>query len=173
MVLKPLVNTSPRIQHLMLRLTQYHINVEYKSGKSLFLSDCLSRMSDPANCKEDESLNLQVMSIVSDSEPNLSLTAVKQAIVGDPVSLLLGDLILNGWPDSCKDLEEEPKPYWIHRFNLSLMDGVFYWVKIALLYQSVFMRNFLQPYIIPSKESPKHWPEQGVMHIGLVLPMMC
>ena len=36
----------------------------------------------------------------------------------------MGDLILNGWPDSCSDLEEELKPYWIHRFNLSLMDSV-------------------------------------------------
>ena len=76
-------------------------------------------MSDPATHKEDESLNLQVMSIVSDSEPSLSLTAVKQALVDDLVSILLGDLIPNGWPDSCKDLEEELKPYWIHRVNLS------------------------------------------------------
>ena len=114
--LKPLVDTSPRIQHLMLRLTQYHVNSEYKSGKSSFLSDCLSRMSDPATCEEDESLNLQVMSTVTDtdSEPSLNLTTVKQALVDDPVSVLLGDLILNGWPDSCKDLEEELKPYWIH-----------------------------------------------------------
>ena len=35
LVLKPLVDTSPRIQQLMLRLTQYHMNVEYKSGKHL------------------------------------------------------------------------------------------------------------------------------------------
>ena len=39
LVLKPVVDTSPIIQCLMLMLTQYHINVEYKSGKSLFLSD--------------------------------------------------------------------------------------------------------------------------------------
>ena len=40
------------------------------------------------------------------------------------MSVLLGDLILNGWPDSCKDLDEELISYWIHRFNLSLVDGV-------------------------------------------------
>ena len=30
----------------------------------------------------------------------------------------------------------------------------------------------LQSYITHIKESPKSWPEQGVMHIGLALPMM-
>ena len=48
----------------------------------------------------------------------------KQALMEDPVSILLGDLILNGWPNSCKDLEDELKPYWIHIFNLSLLNGV-------------------------------------------------
>ena len=39
----------------------------------------------------------------------------------DPVSVLLGDLILNGWPDSCKELDPELKHYWIHHFNLSIV----------------------------------------------------
>ena len=42
----------------------------------------------------------------------------------DPISVLLGDLILNGWPESCKDLDQELKPYWIHHFNLSIVDGI-------------------------------------------------
>ena len=78
-------------------------------------------MSDPATHEEDELLNLQVTSIDSET---LNLTVVKQALVDDPASVLLRDLILNGWPNSCKDLEQEWKPYWIHRFNLSLMDGL-------------------------------------------------
>ena len=49
---------------------------------------------------------------------------MKQVLLDDPISVLLGDLILNGWPDSWKELEDELKLYWIHRFNLSLVDGV-------------------------------------------------
>ena len=80
-------------------------------------------MSNPATCKEDESLNLQVTAIDHD-EQCINLSDVKQALMEDPVSILLGDLILNGWPDSCKELENELKPYWIHRFNLSLLNSV-------------------------------------------------
>ena len=80
-------------------------------------------MSDPATRKEDESLNLQVMAIDHD-EQCINLSDVKLTLMEDPVSILLGDLILNGWPNSCKELEDELKPYWIHRFNLSLLNDV-------------------------------------------------
>ena len=36
----------------------------------------------------------------------------------------MGDLILNGWPESIKELDQELKPYWIHCFNLSIADGI-------------------------------------------------
>ena len=99
-VLKPLVDTSPRVQHLMLRLSQYNMNVQYKAGKYLLLSDCLSRLLNPAT-QEEESLNLHVMSIESEENDSLlSLASVHEALMEDPISVLLGDLILNGWPDS-------------------------------------------------------------------------
>ena len=111
LVLKPLVNTSPRVQRLMLCLLQYSMNVQYKAGKYLLLSDCLSRLSNPMTQEEDESLNLHVMSIESeDSDSFPSLASVCEALMEDPVSVLLGNLILNGWPDSCKELDQELKP---------------------------------------------------------------
>ena len=101
------------------------MNVEYKAGKHLLLSDCLSRLSSSATQEEDESLTLHVTSIESEEYDSfLSLASVHKALMEDPVSVLLGDLILNGWPDSCKDLDQELKPYWIHHFNLSIVDGI-------------------------------------------------
>ena len=104
------------------------MKVQYKAGKQLLLSDCLSRLSNPASQEEDESLNLHVTSIVSedsDSLPLLTFSKVCEALIEDPISILLGDLILNGWPESSKDLNiQELKPYWIHRFNLSIVDGI-------------------------------------------------
>ena len=102
LVLKPLVNTSPRVQRLMLHLSQYNMNVQYKAGKHLLLSDCLSQLSNPATQEEDESLNLHVTAIESEDNDSffISLASVHEALMEDPVSALLGDLILNGWPDS-------------------------------------------------------------------------
>ena len=103
------------------------MKVQYKAGKHLLLSDCLSRLSNPVSQEEDESLNLHVTSIESEdgnSLPLLTLSKVHDALMEDPISVLLGDLILNGWPESCKDLDQELKPYWIHCFNLSIVDGI-------------------------------------------------
>ena len=86
LVLKPLIDTSPRIQRLMLRLTQYHMDVVYKSGKSMLVSDCLSRMANPTTNKEDESLNLQIMSI--EQEQCITLSEVKKALTEDPVNFV-------------------------------------------------------------------------------------
>ena len=151
LVLKPLVDTSPRIQRLMLRLTQYHMDVVYKSGKSMLVSDCLSRMANPTTCKEDESLNLQIMSI--EQEQCITLSEVKKALTEDPVSILLGDLIVNGWPNTCKELENKLKPYWIHRFNLSLVDGIILLGKDRIVVPITLREKFL---------NVLHYTHQGI-----------
>ena len=100
------------------------MKVIYKLGKSMFVSDCLSTMVSPDTCEEDESLNLQVMAITENQDQCINLADIKQALLQYLISVLLGDLILNRWPESSKELEEELKPYWIHHFNLSLVDGL-------------------------------------------------
>ena len=51
-------------------------------------------MSNPATHKKDESLNLQVTAIDHD-EQCINISDVKQALMEDPLSILLGDLICN------------------------------------------------------------------------------
>ena len=153
LVLKPLVNTSPRVQRLMLCLSQYNMNVHYKTGKHLLLSDYLSRLSDPVTQEEDDSLNLHVISIESEEDGSLSLTGVCEALMEVPVSVLLGDLILNGWPDSCKELDQELKSYWIHHFNLSIVDGIILLGEDCIVVPVALHENFLKAV---------HYTHQGI-----------
>ena len=156
LVLKPLVDTSPRVQRLMIQLSQYHMEVQYKAGQHLLLSDCLSQLSNPASQEEDESLNLHVTSIESedgDSLPFLTLSNICNALMEDPRSVLLGDLILNGWPESCKDLDQELKPYWIHHFNLSIVDGIILLGKDHIVVPVALHEQFLKAL---------HYTHQGI-----------
>ena len=66
---------------------------------------------------------------------------------------LLGDLILNGWPESCKELEEELKPYWIHHFNLSLMDSLILLGEDRIVVPSSLREKFL---------TALHYTHQGI-----------
>ena len=36
----------------------------------------------------------------------------------------LARVIQNGWPDQCAAVDQELYPYWIHRWNMSIIDGV-------------------------------------------------
>ena len=91
-----------------------------------------------------------------ESEENdslLSLASVHEALMEDPVSVLLGDLILNGWPDSCKDLDKELKPYWIHHFNLSIVDGIILLGEDHIVVPVALCENFLKAL---------HYTHQGI-----------
>ena len=168
LVLKPLVDTSPRVQRLMLHLSQYNMDVQYKASKHLLLSDCLSRLSNPATQEEDKSLNLHVTSIESedgDSLPFISLSDVCEVLMEDPISVLLGDLILNGWPDSCKDLNQELKPYWIHCFNLSIVDGIIVLGEDCIVVPIALHEQFLKSSTLHSPRDHKNSCKSKEPHI--------
>ena len=57
---KCLNDTSPRLQHLLLRLNQYEMDVHYITQKYVPIADCLSRLVVNATAVEDELLNLQI-----------------------------------------------------------------------------------------------------------------
>ena len=57
---KCLNDTSPRLQQLLLRLSQYKMNIQYVTSKCVLIGDCLSHLIDHTSAKEDESLNLQI-----------------------------------------------------------------------------------------------------------------
>ena len=60
---KCLNDTSPRLQHLLLRLSQYEMDVHYMTQKHVPITDCLSRPVVNATAVEDESLNLQIVDL--------------------------------------------------------------------------------------------------------------
>ena len=156
------------------------MNVEYKSGKHLLLSDCLSRLSDPATQEGDESLNLHVTSIESEENDSfLSLAKVHETLMEDPVSVLL-DLILNGWPNSCRELDQELKPYWIHCFNLSIVDGIILLGEDCIVVPVVLHEQYLKALhythqgitkTLARARNHAYWP--GITHDALKLCHEC
>ena len=165
----------------MLRLTQYHMNVEYKSGKHLLLSDCLSRLSNPNTQEEDKSLNLHVTPIeTEDSGCLVNIAQVRQALMENPISVLLGDLMLNGWPNSCKELDQELKPYWVHQFNLSITDGIILLGGDYIVVPISLCENFLKALhythqgitkTLARARNHAYWP--GIVHDVLQLCHEC
>ena len=66
---KCLNDMSPHLQHLLLRLTQYQMNVVYVTHKFVPMADCLSCLVDAKTGKEDPTLNLQIANVRLDQTP--------------------------------------------------------------------------------------------------------
>ena len=119
---KPLCEISPRLQHLLLKVTQYSFNTVYVKHKGVPIADCLSRNVTIDTAKEDESLNITIAVIGQFQEGKLH--QIKWETAKDTLLVKLAHVNQNGGPIQCADLDQELYVFWIHRLNLSIVDGI-------------------------------------------------
>ena len=109
----------------MLRLSQYEMNVEYVTQKCVPVADCLSRLISPNSAQEDESLNLQIADL--GVEPvNIDWDNIRRFMMNDPTLVRLARVIQHGWPEYAKELEDDVKVYFPHRFVLHIVNGIIF-----------------------------------------------
>ena len=122
---KCLNDTSPRLQQLLLRLSQYEMNIEYVTSKHVPVADCLSRLVNSNSAQEDDTLNLQIANLCV--EPvQIDWQNIRRFTMNDPTFVRLAKVIQLRWPESGKELVEDVKPYFKHRFELHIVDGIIF-----------------------------------------------
>ena len=122
---KCLNGTSPRLQRLMLRLSQYEMNIEYVTQKCVPIADCLRRLISPNSAQEDEPLNLQIADL--GVEPvNIDLDNIRRFMMNNPTLVRLARVIQHGWPEYTKELDDDVKEYFPHRFVLHIVNGIIF-----------------------------------------------
>ena len=84
--------------------------------------DCLSRNVTIDTAKEDESLNITIAMISLFQEGKLH--QIKWETAKDVLLVKLACVIQNGWPVQHADLDQELYVFWIHRLNLSIVNGI-------------------------------------------------
>ena len=60
---KPLCEVSPRLQQLLLKITQYNFNTVYVKHDGVPVADCLSQNVQVESVLEDETINITVAAI--------------------------------------------------------------------------------------------------------------
>ena len=122
---KCLNDTSPRLQQLLLRLSQYEMNVEYVISKHVPVADCLSRLVNINSAQEDDTLNVQIANL-GVGPVQIDWQNIRRFTMNDPSLVRLAKVIQLRWPESGKELENDVKPYFKHRFELHIVDGIIF-----------------------------------------------
>ena len=120
---KPLYLVPPRIAKMMLKVQKYDLNVIFKPGKEMFISDTLSRKplkttEGNENCRE-----YTVFSIGNLPVSQEIMSKIRHETENDTVMIKLRETILHGWPQIKQNVDPCLKEYWSYRDELSEMDG--------------------------------------------------
>ena len=87
--------------------------------------DCLSRLISPNSVQEDETLNLQIADL--GVEPmNIDWDNIRRFTMNDPTLVRPARVIQHGWPEYAKELEDDVKVYFPHRFMLHIVNEIIF-----------------------------------------------
>lgn len=113
----------PRIQRMLLRLKKYDIELQFTPGTDIPIADALSRASLSSMSKS--TLDYQVHLLVSNLPVSENkLQEMRAATAKDDVLKKVKEFILNGWPDSKKEIPVEVGPYFQFKSELTIIEDL-------------------------------------------------
>ena len=123
---KPLQNTPPRLQRMLLSLQKYDVNLVYLAGKENILADTLSHvhMEETTDDIPEEELRPQVHMVYENAPATKSRSEeIKEETAKDAGLKKVTKPIIEGWPNSKDNILNEAKSYWSFR-ELSIINGI-------------------------------------------------
>ena len=106
---KPLSAAPPRLQRMLLRAIKYNVNLVYKPGKEMHVSDALSRAPLPTQSPSSDDLEEQVLIINSLPVSEEKLAEFREATREDVALRVLGEFVREGWPLDKNEIPHEVK----------------------------------------------------------------
>ena len=139
--LKNLIVAPPHLQRMLLRLQEYDLSIIYRPGKERTLVDGFSRLRNKKT-KEEINLNVRVDFVQFSTE---KLTQIHQATKADPILCELRETILQGWPNTFREISKNLQPYWSYRNELAIENG------ILMMSGRIIIPKVMQPEILQKK----------------------
>ena len=86
------------------------------------VADCLCQNVQVESALEDETINITVTAISMFQEGKIN--QIKCETSKDLTLVKLAKVVQMGCPDQCAEIDPDLHAFWIHRWNLSIVDGV-------------------------------------------------
>ena len=143
MIFKKSILTSPkRLQRMRLRLQKFSINVLYKSGKTMHISDTLSRASLPVEQESKDQPDYIIFKVIDEQERREEIANTPmfedQRVMDHKLAEIqlesktcvemqtLMHIIIDGWPDNKQSLPQCARDYWPYRDEMTTADGIIF-----------------------------------------------
>ena len=81
---KCLNDTLPRLQRLLLRLSQYQMDIHYGIQKCVLIADCMSQLINEKTGKDDPTLDLQIADVTMAIDNSINWNQIRNANMIDP-----------------------------------------------------------------------------------------
>ena len=117
--LKSMHNTPPHLQRMLLQLQKYDMEIKYKPGSEMLLTDALSRC--PARYSQEMKLDLDVDYIAFTSA---WIETLRETTCEDPVLSMVYQHVQHGWRKERRRVPNVAKYYWDFRDELSTDEGL-------------------------------------------------
>lgn len=169
--LKELQALSPRIQRMRLKLLNYKLNVEYKPGKEMYISDTLSRAyiegkSENTDCEIDYVVH-SIGKCLPMSEERKS--EFKTETLRDPQLSLVGKFANEGWPRKKHKIPDCVYNYYKLREKIVFVDGLLFLENkliVPLVLRSEMLKLLHQGHLGIEKTKARarlifYWPGQA------------
>ena len=139
---KPILAAPKRLQRMRLRLQKYHLNVIYKPGKEMIISDHLSRSAIQRKSNKEEMHNYEIFQLDEElrleqeienidytlyhNVSDITMTKVQKETEVDETLQELMTICHTGWPEDKMEVPENLREYWPFRDEISCQSGVLY-----------------------------------------------
>lgn len=131
---KPLLTAPKRLQHMLLNLQRYNLEIQYVTGKQNVVADAISRAPFDDVGESDQYNKLNIFRVFRQLEDwnlpsylNVSdgcLASIVEATTRDTALQKVMDYIRNGWPSTIGRVPTDVKMYFKYRGELSTQDGL-------------------------------------------------
>ena len=137
---KDVATLSQCIQHILLKIHQYRVQIIYKPGPEIFTVDWLLRHNHTeGKDKPIKGMDIQVDAIQAAMEmPEcISVADIQQASSIDNHLQQLKGIIITGRPDRRDELHADLQLYWSYRDELAVINGIIFKGKCIIIPNSL------------------------------------
>lgn len=131
---KPLLSAPKRLQHMLMNLQRYSLEIQFVTGKENTVADAISRApyDDASSSAEFRKKNVfKIFQELEDWElssylkvSDSCLNNIIEATANDVALVRIQKYISNGWPTSIERVPADAKIYFKYKDELSTQDGL-------------------------------------------------